>query len=115
MNPLTGEPFITVLTGAMLEKAEASESQYGGWQLTVTFTDEGSEIIQAYTASHLGEPMAIVLDGVVRSIPIIQAEISDTAVIQGNLEEAEVRHLAAVLDSGALPIPLIAASIEVIQ
>jgi preprotein translocase subunit SecD len=114
-HPVTGEAFQTVLTGAMLADSTANMDQMGQWQLAVVFTPSGSEIMQAYTASHIGEPLAIVLDGVVRSAPYIQQAISTEAVIQGSLEETEARNLAALLASGALPVRLVVVTIEVIE
>ena len=51
--------------------------------------------------------MAIVLDGKVVSIPVIQAQFGqDGGLISGNFTEAAARLLALQLDFGALPITL---------
>jgi protein-export membrane protein SecD len=58
--------------------------------------------------------MAIVLDGVVLSAPVIQAQLSSGGVIEGSFTEAEAKQLALQLRSGALPIPLRVESAETV-
>jgi preprotein translocase subunit SecD len=107
-NPMTNAPFETVLTGEGVQSALASFNQdYGGqWQVTTKFSDEAGKILGDYTRNHLGKPLAIVLDGKVLSIPIIQAEISTEAVITGNFIEQDVKRLAVQLGGGALPFAM---------
>jgi preprotein translocase subunit SecD len=110
-HPVTGLPFETVMTGAGLQAASAilSPSQGGGvpqWLINFEIKPEFQEIFGNFTASRIGEPMAIVLDGEVLSAPTIQAQLSDGGVISGQFTEEEANTLALQLRSGALPIPL---------
>jgi len=105
-NPNTNQPFETVITGSGLQAAAAELSQDGSWNIRFELTPEGGQIFGPFTAANIGQPMAIVLDGVVLSAPTIQAELPTGGVITGNFTESEAKTLALQLRSGALPIPL---------
>ena len=60
-----------------------------------------------YTSSHIGIPMAIVLDGNVMSAPTIRARITDSGVIEGNYSVEEAEDLALILSAGALPATMV--------
>ncbi len=114
-NPKTSEEFQTVVSGDRIDNAKAivSPNNPNEWVVQFTFDDKGADIMMDYSASHIGQPMAIVLDGVVVSIPVIQAPFGkDGGLIQGNFTEAEARRLALQLDFGALPIVLKVGSIS---
>lgn len=114
VNPLTSQPFQTVMTGAGLQAAAAQFDPQGGWLIQFELTSEGGAVFGPYTAANIGEPMAIVLDGVVLSAPIIQAELPTGGVITGQFTEEEAKTLALQLRSGALPIPLSVESAETV-
>jgi protein-export membrane protein SecD len=107
LNPGTGQPFQTVMTGAGLQAAAAQfDINAGEWLIQFELTPEGSEVFGPYTAANIGQPMAIVLDGVVLSAPTIQDALPTGGVITGQFTEQEAKQLALQLRSGALPIPL---------
>ena len=108
VNPLTRQPFITVMTGAGLQAAVAGFDQMsaGSWLIQFELNEDGGAVFGPFTANSIGQPMAIVLDGVVLSAPVIQSELSTGGVITGDFTEEEARTLALQLRSGALPIPL---------
>lgn len=104
----TGTPFTTVMTGAGLDDAAAvSDPTTGEWMVSFTLTGEGNEIFGAHTAANTGQPMAIVLDSVVISVPVIQQRIVGNGSITGNFTRNEARALAVQLRYGALPVPLV--------
>lgn len=110
-HPVTGLPFETVMSGAGLQAASAVLAPAQGtgapqWLINFEIKPEFQEIFGNFTASRIGEPMAIVLDGEVLSAPTIQARLSDGGVISGQFTEEEANTLALQLRSGALPIPL---------
>jgi preprotein translocase subunit SecD len=113
-NPQTGQPFHTVMTGSGLQAAAAQQSSTGQWQIQFQLTSEGSTVFGPYTGSHIGEPMAIVLDGIVLSAPVIQAQLPTGGVITGNFNETAAKQLALQLRSGSLPIPLRVLSSETV-
>lgn len=104
--PYPDQVFTTAMTGDVLRSALATQDQFGQYEIAFETTSEGSDIFQSFTSSHLGKPMAIVLDGVVLSAPIIQAAISDQGVITGQFTQEEAQALAVQLRYGALPVPL---------
>lgn len=104
-NPVTGEPFQTVMTGAMLQAASAQLGPQGQWYIEFEVKPEAVNIFSAFTASRVGQPMAIVLDGEVLSAPTIQDALTTGGVIRGSFTEEEAKTLALQLRSGSLPIP----------
>lgn len=114
VNPQTGQPFETVMTGAGLGSAAAATDPTGQWYIEFELEPDSSGLFASYTGANIGQPMAIVLDGVVLSSPVIQAQLNGGGVIQGNFTEAEAKQLALQLRSGALPIPLRVESAETV-
>lgn len=114
MNPLTGQPFLTIMTGSGLQAAVAQIRQDGQWVINFELTDEGGDVFGPFTGSRIGEPLAIVLDGEVLSAPVIQAQLDTGGVITGNFTEEEAKQLALQLRAGSLPIPLRVESAETV-
>ena len=115
VNPLTGLPFETVVTGAALSAAaEQYDTQTGQWNIIFELNEEGANIFSPFTAEHVGEPMAIVLDGEVLSAPIIQSQLTDGGRITGDFDQLSAQRLALQLRSGALPLPLGEESTEIV-
>ncbi|HVM40222.1 MAG TPA: protein translocase subunit SecD, partial [Acidimicrobiia bacterium] len=94
------------VTGEVVDSARAT-FQEGQWQVVVEFTGQGADEWDAMAARYVGQPIAIVLDGVVQSAPVIQeAQFGGSAVISGDFSEGEAKDLALVLRFGALPVEL---------
>jgi protein-export membrane protein SecD len=107
VNPQTGLPFDTVMTGGGLAAAAAVfDQQSGGWLIEFELTADGGDVFGPYTRSNIGQSMAITLDGQVISAPTIQAELPTGGVITGNFTQEEAETLALQLRSGSLQIPL---------
>lgn len=116
VNPLTDQAFETVLTGADFVTAQAEAVvTTGQWTITFELTDAAGEHFGAFTEAHINELLAIVLDGRVLSIPIIQARLEKNGVISSNFTADEAKRLAAQLRAGALPLPLKVKSIETLE
>lgn len=98
----------TGLSGKQLERAEVvTDPQTGAVQVSLQFNEEGKELFKNLTEKHIGEPIAIYLDGEAISIPTVQTAIRDgQAVITGSGSVAEARLLTTRLNAGALPIPV---------
>ncbi|MEO8396008.1 MAG: hypothetical protein ABI700_23635 [Chloroflexota bacterium] len=106
-HPETNQPFTTVLDNTHLMKAEVVvDGELGTWTINAIFDQEGGGILGIFTAAHIGEPLAIVVDGRVLSAPVIEAPITGEAAITGNFTLTEARQLAAKIGFGALPVPL---------
>ncbi|HRL12604.1 MAG TPA: protein translocase subunit SecD [Aggregatilineales bacterium] len=107
VNPITGLPFETIMTGAGLQAAAAAfDPTANRWDVQFELTASGSETFSRYTTMARGTALAIVLDAEVLSAPVINDTISNSGVIQGDFTVDEARTLAVQLRSGALPIPL---------
>lgn len=65
-------------------------SQYN---VDVEFNPSGSEKIRAATASHIGKPVAILLDGQVVMTAVVREPIAKSAVISGDLSRAEAEKI----------------------
>ncbi|MGH9152930.1 MAG: protein translocase subunit SecD [Acidimicrobiales bacterium] len=97
----------TELTGTAVRTARAEFDPTQGWRVNFTLTGEGSKAFDELAARNLQRQVAIVLDGVVKSAPVIQeAQFGGTGVISGNFTEREAKDLALVLRYGALPVEL---------
>ncbi|HSB89798.1 MAG TPA: protein translocase subunit SecD [Anaerolineales bacterium] len=107
-TPTASAPvFHTVMTGSDLKTAIASRNQAGEYVVEFTLTEQGTKIFSDFTSAHVGQPLAIVLDKIVISAPVIQNAITQgSGVITGNFTPDEANSLAIQLRYGSLPIPL---------
>lgn len=73
----------------------------------ITFTPQGRQKFAEYTTASIGRCLVIARDGQVILSPRIQEPIRDgQASIYGDLDDASIRSLSAVLNSGRLPFSL---------
>lgn len=97
--------------GGDLTKAETNFDQFGKAAVSLKFNTEGAKLFDEATAANIGKQIAIVLDGVVISAPVVQQRISGgEAQITGSFSTAEANRLAIMLRAGALPV-----SVEVLE
>lgn len=108
VHPVSAEPFPIVLSGRIFESVTPRlDEMINTWVLDFVLINQLAGTFQAFTEAHIGQPLAIAVDGVVLSVPVIQAPIEGGAgVITGNFTEGEVRALASELASGPLPFAL---------
>ncbi len=96
-----------LLTGAAIKSAQVEIGQWGQPYVALEFTSEGAEEFADITGRHVGERLAIILDNVVKSAPVIKTRITGgKAVIEGSYSMEKANELKIVLKSGALPVPL---------
>lgn len=89
--------------------AFASFHETQNWTVQLTLTSDGAEGFADVTSRLAPQSgaLAIVLDGVVESAPLVQQPITDgQAQITGQFSEQDAQDLALVLKTGALPISL---------
>jgi preprotein translocase subunit SecD len=73
----------------------------------VSFDPQGAEIFERLKSENVGRKLAIVLDGVVYSDPVIKERIPNgTAVIEGSNTDQEAKVLAIALRTGRLAAPV---------
>jgi preprotein translocase subunit SecD len=106
-----------LLTGEVVRTARAAFSQNEGkWYVQLYLTGKGSPAFDAMAAAHKGEQIAIVLDGVVKSAPTIDAtSFNGKPTITGSFSQGEAKDLALVLRYGALPVQLKEQNVEKIS
>jgi SecD/SecF fusion protein len=94
--------------GENLKMAAARPDQQspGQWQIIFEFNSDGSRDFAELTEKHVGEQMAIVLDGYVMSAPNINERIFGSGNISGSFTNAEAKDLAITLNSGSLPVEI---------
>jgi preprotein translocase subunit SecD len=98
-----------VLTGEVVTAAAAKANQQnpGQFAVSMSFNTSGTKVWGEVTSRNIGKPIAIVLDGTVQSAPnILNAIMDGNSEITGSFTADEARRLAAVLESGALPVEL---------
>lgn len=94
----------SVVGGEELTDAQPSFDQNGQPAVSFRFNPSGARAFGDYTAEHIGEPFAIVLDDEVISAPTIQSHIAGgSGIITGSFTVEESTNLAVLLRAGALP------------
>jgi preprotein translocase subunit SecD len=98
-----------IITGEYLSDARATMDQVNN-QAVVQFelTRAGGRVFRRETGRHVGDYMAIMLDGRVhRQPPVIRSQIYRSGQIElGSASLQEAQDLALVLRAGALPAPI---------
>ncbi|MBK8575596.1 MAG: protein translocase subunit SecD [Elusimicrobia bacterium] len=98
------------MTGAGIKNARVEMgNDYSGVSphVAIEFNDEGKKQFADLTEANVNRNLAIVLDGVVQSAPVIRTRIPDGhAIIEGQFTSEDAKFLKAVLQAGALPAPL---------
>lgn len=107
---------LTGLSGRYLSKARVEfDSTTGAALVGLDFDSDGAELFAEITRENKGRVLAIILDGVVISAPVIIDEISDgQAQITGQFTPEEAKQLVRDLNYGALPVPIEFASSQTI-
>jgi preprotein translocase subunit SecD len=94
---------ISAVSGRDLRSAEAGHEESGRPDVSFTLTRDGGDRFYQFTSAHIGEPLAIVLDGKVQEVANIREAIRDTGRISGSFTEQQTKDLSMILRSGALP------------
>jgi preprotein translocase subunit SecD len=99
----------TLMTGEALESAKVQiGNRFGEPHVSLKFNAQGAKDFDRITGENVKKRLAIVLDGVIHSAPVIQERISGgEAQITGSFTMEEATDLAIVLRAGALPAPVI--------
>lgn len=118
-NPLLKEDpnFIsTQLTGRYLSRATVEfNSNSINPSVGLKFNSEGAKLFSDITKANVGKQVAIYLDGVQISAPVVREPITNgEAVISGNFNLDQAKALVRDLNLGALPVPIQLVSTETI-
>jgi protein-export membrane protein SecD len=113
--------FPPLFSGEQLANAAIGTDQLGKRVVTFTLKEEGAKLFGDYTAAHIKDYFAIVLDGQVISAPVINqaipggnVQISQDSTI-GGYPLAEATELVTVLQFGSLPFPVTELSAQTIS
>jgi len=99
------------VTGRAVDTARSEFATGQGYLVTVDFTgDGGTAFIERVATPNVNQRVAIVLDGIVQSAPVIQPDVvsggGGSVQISGDFNESQASDLATVLRFGALPVEL---------
>lgn len=94
------------LEGDKVTDARRDISQSGQVEVSMNMNAEGARIWKNLTKNNIGKCVAIVLDDIVYSSPVVQNEIPNgRSSISGSFTNEEAADLANILKAGKLPAP----------
>jgi preprotein translocase subunit SecD len=99
-----------VVTGRDIRDSRPQQSQDRGWETEFVLAQDAAKRFERFTGAHIHDRLAIVLDGVVLSAPVINAKIADNGVIEGMGDHDHAADLALNLKAGSLP-----ASVQILE
>jgi preprotein translocase subunit SecD len=117
--PYLGQPGVRYLlgpaqlTGQSVGKAFAQQDQVGAWVVNYNLTATGSPAWDRVAQANFHQEVAIELDGVIQSAPLIlpnQAAFSSFAgagQISGQFTQGSAKNLALAMEFGSLPVRLV--------
>ena len=95
---------VSAVSGKDLRDAQPSRDQSGQPSVSFTLTGEGGQRFYNFTSAHVGDGLAVVLDGKVQEVANIHEAIRDRGEISGgHMSEQSSKDLSMILRSGALP------------
>jgi len=107
------------MDGSALKDARVQVSQgamsSGEVEVVVEFNEQGTKKMEMVSEKYYQKPLAIMLDGVVRSYPNIKSKISSVCQITGGFTLEEAQNLSLVLKAGALPADLVTKDMRTVE
>jgi preprotein translocase subunit SecD len=102
---LVAEP---MADGSMVTRALATLAEDGlSWNVLVYLNAVGTARVASGTSAanmqHKRDRLAILLDGEVKSAPVVESQLSGVFQIAGRFTREETEHLANILNAGTLP------------
>lgn len=125
--PVLGSPGVRYLlgpsqmTGQSIGKAYASQDTLGAWVVNYTLTSTGSPLWDKVANQNFHQELAIELDGVIQSAPLIQptqasfTSFAGQGQISGSFTEASAKNLALAMEFGSLPVRLVALTTQTVS
>jgi preprotein translocase subunit SecD len=84
---------VIVTNGDIAQSRVVNGNDSSHFGVGVEFNEAGAQKMRQATANHVGRPMAILIDGAVVMAPVLRARISTSAVISGDLTQAEAERI----------------------
>ncbi len=97
-------------TGAQLDPGSIHaryDTSTNKWAVTFAFQGDAANQFATWSGAHVNDFFAIVLDGKIQSHPYIASQITGSGEISGSFDSASANNLATILQSGALPNPVL--------
>ncbi len=95
---------VPLMSFTMVARAEVEVTEYDSIVVLVDLTPAGAALFGKITGGHVDERLAIVVDGVVLSAPVIREPIRGGRLqIDGGFQRAEAEALAARIGAGVAP------------
>jgi preprotein translocase subunit SecD len=94
---------VSAVSGRDLRSAEAGHEESGRPDVSFSLTRDGGDRFYQFTSQHVGDSLAVVLDGKVQEVATIKEAIRDTGRISGAFSDQQTKDLSMILSSGALP------------
>jgi preprotein translocase subunit SecD len=86
-----------------IRDSRPQQSQDRGWETEFVLSQDAAKRFERFTGSHVGKRLAIVLDNVVLTAPVINNKISDNGVIEGMGSHDNAADLSLNLKAGSMP------------
>jgi preprotein translocase subunit SecD len=99
-----------VVTGRDIRDSRPQQSPDRGWETEFVLAQDAAKRFERFTGTHIHDRLAIVLDNVVQSAPVINGKISDNGVIEGMGSHDNAQDLSIELKAGSMP-----ASVEYLE
>lgn len=110
INPDPNAPtYSTILTGQQLDPNRVAlqfEQTTNKPVIAFGFQGDARAVMENYTAANVGNYMAVVVDNVVVSSPVINSVIPGEGIIEGDFTLDDAEELVLQLKYGSLPVPL---------
>lgn len=101
--PETGKAFVG--GDDVVEAASVYENEY---KVNLSMNSDGASRWATMTRLNTGKQVAITMDGVVYSAPVVRGEIAGGSTeISGSFSAEEAKDLAGLLNGGSLPVPCV--------
>ncbi len=82
-----------------------TDQRSGETVVAFSFDPRGALLFGDLSGSHIGRPLAIVLDNKLIGAPNLQSRIEGNGIITGQRSEADLNYLIRTLNAGSLPAP----------
>ncbi|MBI3896497.1 MAG: protein translocase subunit SecD [Acidobacteria bacterium] len=94
---------VPAVTGRDLRNASPGRDENNRPEVDFVLTTDGSRRFGEFTERNIGNSLAVVLDGKIQSVAVIQSKITDRGRITGRFSQQRASDLSLVLRAGALP------------
>ena len=104
-----------ILTGQDVSKATATSDENGLPQVALELNEEGTKKFADATKEYLGQSISVNMDDEVLTNPTVNSVITNgSAVITGSKSADDAKRLAGLINAGALPVTVKAASVKTV-